>query len=232
MSTADNSGGEGGGDASACARDYVGDRLREADSPMSPAELATEYGCTNGHIRNILADMLRDGAAERVNRGQYVAADADASLADSEVRPEMQAEVGESTEADTSDEGADADAHPSADGEVPSEDTDTEVEDDQEGGDDGRPDLDDDDFAEVSAGEAVGAAGAAGGTMLLSGLSDDGLNTWHVLGVIVVIGAAWWVVHSAWSSSSETTGEQEATGEQEDEEEAADVSGGDWEVWE
>jgi len=216
MATADNSGDEGGGDASACARDYVVDRLREADSPMSPAELATEYGCRNGHIRNILADILRDGAAERVDRGQYVAADADASLADSEVRPDMQAEMGESTEADTSDEGTDADAYPSADGEVPSEDTDTKVEDDREDRDGGRPELDDDDFAEVPT-EAVGAAGAAGGTMILSGLSDGGLKTWHVVALLAVVGIGWYLLQSSSSGDGDdgaVEDDQEASVEQ------------------
>jgi len=58
---------------SVCARDYVLDRLQDADSPMGPADLAGEYGCSNGHVRNVLSDLLSDEEVARVGRGEYVA---------------------------------------------------------------------------------------------------------------------------------------------------------------
>lgn len=79
MATANISGGDEGPTTTACARDFVLDRLRESDSPLSPAELADEYGCTNGHVRNTLRELREDDLADRVGRGQYVALDADES---------------------------------------------------------------------------------------------------------------------------------------------------------
>lgn len=79
MATANTSGGDEGPTTTACARDFVLDRLRESDSPLSPAELADEYGCTNGHLRNTLRELREDDLADRVGRGQYVALDAEES---------------------------------------------------------------------------------------------------------------------------------------------------------
>lgn len=147
MASADTSGGGGGGDASPCARDFIEYRLQEADSPMSPAELADEYGCTNGHIRNMLTDMLDDGVVERVGRGQYVAVVGDMSAegaeVDAEVHPDTSASTGVPADAD-----ADADdALPSPDGEAPSEGTDTEAQDDREGE---IAEIEDDEMADLS----------------------------------------------------------------------------------
>lgn len=72
MATSQNGGGVGSSD-SVCARDYVADRLKDADKPMSPAELADEYGCSNGHVRNVLSDLLDDDKVGRVDIGEYVA---------------------------------------------------------------------------------------------------------------------------------------------------------------
>lgn len=74
MATADAPAGDGG---PRCARDFVVEKLREADTTMSPAELAEEYGCTNGHVRNLLSDLLEEGEVQRVAHGQYEATEDD-----------------------------------------------------------------------------------------------------------------------------------------------------------
>lgn len=56
------------------ARDFVLERLGSAESPMAPAELANEYGCTNGHLRNLLSDLMDEGVVERPRHGRYVLA--------------------------------------------------------------------------------------------------------------------------------------------------------------
>jgi len=121
MATADNSGGGGGAKVSACARDFVADRLGDADTPMSPAELADEYDCTNGHIRNVLADLRDEGEVKRVARGKYTEPESAPDVPDVDIEAEIPADSEGDTEEDTSG----ADAYPSADGGRPSEATDT-----------------------------------------------------------------------------------------------------------
>jgi hypothetical protein len=94
MSTADTSGGGGVGGNVVSARDFVAQRLRHADSPMRPKELADEYGCTNGHVRNVLTDLRDEGAVARVERGLYTDADSapDDADADDDAEPEIREE--------------------------------------------------------------------------------------------------------------------------------------------
>jgi len=125
MATADTSAGDGGPQ---CARDFVQERLREADSAMSPADLAEEYDCTNGHIRNLLADLRSEGAVQRVGHGEYVAAvdDGDGEPADlqADLQPESEGNAQEETDDTPPDETAQETPEPVA-GPARSEDPDT-----------------------------------------------------------------------------------------------------------
>jgi len=57
------------------AAQYVRDRLEESDLPRSPAELAEEYECTSGHMRDVCSEMNAEGRIERVAPGQYAVPD-------------------------------------------------------------------------------------------------------------------------------------------------------------
>jgi hypothetical protein len=54
------------------AYEYAIDELRAADEPLSPAKLADGYGCSGGHMRSVLCDLVEDGYAERIAHGRYV----------------------------------------------------------------------------------------------------------------------------------------------------------------
>lgn len=60
------------------AKDYALQRLESADSPLSPAGLADEYGCGGSHMRSVLSELARQGEVDRVAQGQYVATEAEA----------------------------------------------------------------------------------------------------------------------------------------------------------
>ncbi|MBX0306064.1 hypothetical protein [Haloarcula salinisoli] len=126
MATADTPAGDGG---PKCARDFVEEKLQEADSPMAPAELAEEYGCTNGHVRNLLSDLRDEGEVERVAHGQYAAVsdeeagDAAEGLAD--LQADSAGNAQEETEATEPEETAQETPEPTG-GQAPSEDRDTE----------------------------------------------------------------------------------------------------------
>lgn len=92
---------------------------------MSPAELADEYGCTNGHVRNTLRELREDDLADRVGRGQYVALDSDESA-------EMDSESPEMPTPTAPDEGEEVDTDFPEGGEARSEDHDTTDQGDQE----------------------------------------------------------------------------------------------------
>jgi hypothetical protein len=117
---------------SVCARDYVLERLREADSPMAPADLAGEYGCSNGHARNVLSDLLSDGEVARVGRGEYVAPPPEDADSETDVLAGVPAEIRESGAAVEDSESEEVQADSDApgndrheDGEARSEDRDT-----------------------------------------------------------------------------------------------------------
>lgn len=99
------------------AKEYIGDRLEAADAPLKPSELADEYGCSSGHCRNILNELRKAGAVERVGHGLYESADGAGSIED---------------EGEESDEGAD-------------EEADTDAEDDAEDVGEGADEGDGDD---------------------------------------------------------------------------------------
>lgn len=204
MATADTSGGDNGAEASACARDFVVDRLREADSPMAPAELANEYGCTNGHVRNLLADLMDEGEAERVGRGQYVAAESEPVEGETDLVADLQADSEGSTEATAGDADTESSADPSADGGPHSEDLATEVEEDR-----------DDDLP--GTGEAAGAAVVGAGGALPMMLTNDGETDWAVVAlvVVVVLAAAWyWLRKKDSDEQSDEEQEQQQNGQQ------------------
>lgn len=90
------------GDSPDCARDFITERLSEADSPLSPSEMAEEYGCSNGHVRNILQDLLDEGVVKRPRRGKYVLADGGGAEMDSEAAAD---DLADSEGNDTSDGG-------------------------------------------------------------------------------------------------------------------------------
>lgn len=54
------------------AYEYAIDELGAADEPLSPAKLADGYGCSGGHMRSVLCDLVRDGEAERIAHGRYI----------------------------------------------------------------------------------------------------------------------------------------------------------------
>lgn len=54
------------------AYEYAVDELRAADEPVSPAKLAEGYGCSGGHMRSVLCDLVGDGEAERIAHGRYI----------------------------------------------------------------------------------------------------------------------------------------------------------------
>ena len=54
------------------AYEYAVDELRAADEPISPAKLADSYGCSGGHMRSVLCDLVGDGEAERIAHGRYI----------------------------------------------------------------------------------------------------------------------------------------------------------------
>ena len=53
------------------AYEYAVDELRAAEEPMSPAKLAEGYGCSGGHMRSVLCDLVGDDQAERIAHGRY-----------------------------------------------------------------------------------------------------------------------------------------------------------------
>ena len=65
------------------AKDYALQRLESADSPLSPAGLADEYDCGGSHMRSVLSELAQQGQIDRVDQGQYVAAETEAETDDS-----------------------------------------------------------------------------------------------------------------------------------------------------
>lgn len=65
--------GDGGGPAEVAdsAQEFARERLRDAGKSMAPAELANEYGCSSGHMRNVLREMRKDGTVGRPEMGRY-----------------------------------------------------------------------------------------------------------------------------------------------------------------
>jgi hypothetical protein len=139
MATAQESGSGGLASAAASARDFVGERLRETDSPMSPSELAEEYGCSSAHMSNICSELNQSGEIERVETGQYVDGEASSEGVDepeseqsdsgSEDSPGLAAEPSDESVKEQGEGSSEQDSVPSADGEARSEDPDTEGED-------------------------------------------------------------------------------------------------------
>lgn len=78
MATAEQPGPSVDPRACGSAREFVRDRLADSDSPMGAVELYNEYGCTHGHMRDVLSDLAAGGVVERVATGRYALADGDA----------------------------------------------------------------------------------------------------------------------------------------------------------
>jgi hypothetical protein len=53
------------------AEQYALKRLEQADEPLRPAQMADEYDCTPGHMRDALLELRNDRKVERVGRGEY-----------------------------------------------------------------------------------------------------------------------------------------------------------------
>jgi len=76
MATAEATGGDEVEDAGPdTAREFAQDRLGDADSPLSPSEMAEEYGCSNPHMREVLRELIDEGVVERPEYGEYVLAE-------------------------------------------------------------------------------------------------------------------------------------------------------------
>jgi hypothetical protein len=196
MATADASAGGSSGEPEVCARDFVVDRLQEADSPMAPAELAEEYGCTNGHVRNLLADLRGEGAVERVGHGQYSAGTSEDDDGDEAVSPE---ESEESSGNDTDGTRPDIEAEERAE-------MSEQMRQSVEGGADPSPGTDGTggDPVESESEEVVVEEGVS--------LSDD-----LPVGLMILLSTAALVV--VWYLSERGDDEQEATDETDDQEE-------------
>lgn len=54
------------------AEEFARRALEGAESPVTAADLANEYGCSAGHMRRTLRELTRNGLAVRVNRGEYL----------------------------------------------------------------------------------------------------------------------------------------------------------------
>jgi hypothetical protein len=99
---------------------------------MGPADLAGEYGCSNGHVRNVLSDLLSDEEVARVGRGEYVAPPPDDEDGETDVLAGVPADIRESGAAVEDSDGeqvqADSDSEGNGlreDGPAHSEDRDT-----------------------------------------------------------------------------------------------------------
>lgn len=77
------------------AEDYVLNRLERTDHPLSPAELADQYGRTGVHMRQVLADLAQENQLKRVARGQY-------ELPDDDLDEEQDTETNESEPSESS----------------------------------------------------------------------------------------------------------------------------------
>lgn len=54
------------------AEEYVLERIENSETPVSPSELADEYGCGAGHMRHVCSDLAKRGQIDRLTRGKYV----------------------------------------------------------------------------------------------------------------------------------------------------------------
>lgn len=77
------------------AREFAVERLEEVEGTMSPAELASEYSCTNVHMRGVLGDLVGEGEVERVGRGLYTSPSEETDEAAAETSDSL---TGEDTE--------------------------------------------------------------------------------------------------------------------------------------
>lgn len=157
--------GSGEGDPEVeTAEEYVQKRLREADSPLSPCEIADEWGCSNGHIRNVLGEMRKEGEVERVSHGKYVAGEDGA-----------EADAAADTDGETAEDGGEEDGEEDATEDA----TEPEEEPESDGGD--------------AATEAAGAA-ALGGAGLLASTDWgewDRRTTYLLVGAVGLVVLVW-----------------------------------------
>jgi hypothetical protein len=197
----------GDGEYIASAREFVENRLQESESPMSPSELAEEYGCSNGHVRNLMPDLVEDGVCDRVGHGKYIAdtstgngvgeptddeiTDPSDGVSDEPEPSEMAESDGSGDEVNTQDvissDGVDG---PSVDGQARSEDLDT---------------------TEIDPAKAAGATAAAGGIGLVSRLDERQMLIVFFVGLIAV-----WFLIGGSSSESEESSEEAETDESDD----------------
>jgi hypothetical protein len=197
------------------ARECAVQAIEKADEPVQPAELADEYGCSAGHMRNTLRDLMDEGEIIRIDRGQYVDASAGAAEMDTE---------------DTGDDSEGFDAPGSAESEsetMPTDEEyqkqhdrdrdesdgeDEEADDDQDGE---KPAIEEDEIANVD-GTSGAAGAAAAGAAGLSLLGDrDGVNVWLIVGVVALGVVVYMMVSSDGSDGSDGEPDQEPEQDQE-----------------
>lgn len=218
MATSAYSGGDFDEDPPSTARECATRAIENSDEPVKPAELADEYGCSSGHMRNILRELMDEGEVVRVDRGEY----ADASAADVESAVEDTGGESAIPDAPTVDE----DASPSEPEAMPtdeeyreqhdldgdeSDDQEEEVSDDQ---DDEKPAIEEEDIADVEA--PSGAAGAAAaGAAGLSLLGDrDGVNVWLIVGGVALAVLVYMIVSSDGGGDQSDDGTEESVEEE------------------
>lgn len=220
-------------DPRACgsAPEFVRDRLGEAESPMSPAELSDEYDCAGGYMRDVLSDLAAEGVVERVATGRYVLADGDADDSDDETDGSVPT-ISDDGTADIPTELDDADGDDdmptqeeyrqqhsesddgSADGSASSEPAGSDGNASASSGSDGPDD---------SGGETALAATAGVGGGALSLLDDNGPSA-RQIGVVVALAVGLYLLWRV-SQSDGSEPEPDAGGEQADDDTAATEGG-------
>lgn len=183
----------GGVDPDYCADadEYVIRRLSETDSAMSPSEMSEEYGCSNGHMRNTMAELASNGVIERVSPGKYVSAVEADSRDDGERPASFDEIVPDSDESLDGEANANTDDVPESEGADDAEDdgsettsSDEPASDDVDEGDD----VDDEDESVEAVAAGAAATAAAAPAVMSAFYTDEGQLNWSVVVPVALLG--------------------------------------------
>ena len=202
-------GGESTVEPDSCrsAEQYVLESLEASTAARSPKELAQGYGCSADHTRNVMSELAQEGRIKRVETGLYTSLDSSEPAVPSESEADHDlSDAPEGGDTDGSEDETDADS----DGEV----TD-------------RPEIADDERAELGGVDDGGAGGDDDGD---AGGDDDGISAGTALvGATIGLGV---IVLLSGRSSSSASDESEAVDEAEDEDQGdGDGEAAGPEVW-
>jgi len=183
------------------AEEYAVEFLEQHEGAAKPSVIAEEYGCTPGHMQDVLRESDQ---TVRVDHGEYALSTAtDTTDGDAWFDVDSESEAsGEAVVEAGNDDGENR--GPSGDGGHRSEDLDTQ---DDRDGDieeiDDQEDVDVDGDRELpSANETAGAAAAVGGASLLA-TDDWETQKWMLVGLATGV-----VVYLWWRSRSSTDGQR------------------------